>query len=204
MAPGVFFEDDREGRVKGFRSRIRIFRQISYMNYELKIEREVDVPREKLFRCWTEAKLLDEWFCPKPYRTRNTVLEPDTGGRFETEIYGPEGDAFPNVGVFLEVVPNERIVTTDAFRAGWVPNPEPFMTAIVTFEDLGNGRTRYTAVARHWTAEAREKHEKMGFHDGWNAALDQLVELANSRITGAKPDENLDRLEKELANPTTT
>lgn len=150
------------------------------MSHELSITREVDVSREKLFRCWTDAVLLDEWFCPKPYRTRHTVLEPRTGGRFETEIYGPDGDSFPNLGVFLEVIENERIVTTDAYRTGWVPNPEPFMTAIVTFEDLGDGRTRYTATARHWTEEAMKKHAAMGFEPGWNAALDQLIELARS------------------------
>ena len=150
------------------------------MNHELSITREIDVPREKLFRCWMEAPLFDEWFCPKPYRTRNTVIEPKVGGRMETEIFGPNGDAFPNLGVFLEIVENERIVTTDAYRSGWVPNPEPFMTAVTTFEDLGNGRTRYTAAARHWTSEAREKHEAMGFEQGWNAALDQLVELAKT------------------------
>lgn len=51
------------------------------------------------------------------------------------------------------------------------------MTAIVTFEELGNGLTRYTARALHWTEEDRKKHEEMGFEPGWNACLDQLVEL---------------------------
>lgn len=148
------------------------------MSHELTITRDIDVPRHNLYRCWTEAALLDEWFCPKPYRTRGTVLEPVAGGRFETEIFGPEGDAFPQAGVFLELVPYERIVTTDAFRSGWVPAEEPFLTTVVTFEDLGGGRTRYTATARHRTSADREKHEQMGFQDGWGKALDQLVELA--------------------------
>ncbi|MBB5353041.1 uncharacterized protein YndB with AHSA1/START domain [Haloferula luteola] len=150
------------------------------MSYDLSITRDVDVPREKLFHCWTDAKLLDEWFCPRPYRTRHTVIEPVPGGRFETEIFGPEGDAFPNIGVFLEVVENERLVTTDFYRSGWFPNPEPFMTAIVEFEDLGSGRTRYTATARHASEDIMKKHEAMGFTAGWNAALDQLIELAQS------------------------
>jgi uncharacterized protein YndB with AHSA1/START domain len=51
------------------------------------------------------------------------------------------------------------------------------MTAIVTFEDLGDGRTRYTARARHWTVEDRKEHEKMGFHEGWGQCADQLAEL---------------------------
>ena len=51
------------------------------------------------------------------------------------------------------------------------------MTAIITFEDLGDGKTRYTARARHWTVEDREAHEKMGFHEGWGQCADQLAEL---------------------------
>lgn len=150
------------------------------MSHELTITRDIDVPREKIFRCWTEPALLDEWFCPKPYRTRNTVLEPRVGGRFETEIYGPEGDSFPNVGVFLDVVPNERLVWSDAFKGDWEPNPKLFFLGVVTLEDLGDGRTRYTAKARHWTGEAMEKHAAMGFEEGWNKALDQLVEVART------------------------
>jgi uncharacterized protein YndB with AHSA1/START domain len=51
------------------------------------------------------------------------------------------------------------------------------MTAIVTFEDEG-GKTRYTARALHWTAADRERHEKMGFHEGWGQCADQLAEVA--------------------------
>ncbi len=150
------------------------------MRHELKITRDIDVSREKLYRCWLDVGLLDEWFCPLPYRTRNTIIEPHVGGRFDTEIYGPEGDAFPCTGVFLEIVENERLVTTDAYKAGWMPSEKPFMTTIVTFEDLGNERTRYTACVRHWTLEDKTKHEQMGFEGGWNTALDQLIELAKS------------------------
>ena len=51
------------------------------------------------------------------------------------------------------------------------------MVAIITFEDAGPGKTKYTARARHWTAADREAHEKMGFHEGWGQCLDQLVAL---------------------------
>jgi uncharacterized protein YndB with AHSA1/START domain len=50
----------------------------------------------------------------------------------------------------------------------------------VTFEDAGEGRTRYAAHARHWSAEAREEHERMGFHEGWGKAADQLEALAKT------------------------
>jgi uncharacterized protein YndB with AHSA1/START domain len=52
------------------------------------------------------------------------------------------------------------------------------MVAIVTFEDLGGGKTRYRAAARHWSVEDKEAHEKMGFHEGWGIVADQLAALA--------------------------
>jgi uncharacterized protein YndB with AHSA1/START domain len=52
------------------------------------------------------------------------------------------------------------------------------MTVILTFEDLGGGKTRYTARARHWTEADRETHEKMGFTEGWGLCTSQLAELA--------------------------
>lgn len=78
------------------------------------------------------------------------------------------------MGCFLEIVPNRRLVFTDALLPGFRPAPKPFFTGIVTMEPEGNG-TRYTARALHQTQEGRQQHESMGFHDGWGTALDQLV-----------------------------
>jgi len=82
----------------------------------------------------------------------------------------------PQPGVYLEVVENERLVFTDAYSEAWKPSEKPFMTVIVTFENE-SGKTRYTARARHWTVADREAHEKMGFHEGWGRATDQLEAL---------------------------
>ena len=89
---------------------------------------------------------------------------------------GPDGTEMPNRGVYLDVVKNERLVFTDAYTTAWEPSQKPFMTVILTFEDEG-GKTRYTARVRHWTVADREAHEKMGFHQGWGIATDQLATL---------------------------
>ena len=91
----------------------------------------------------------------------------------------PEGEQFPNVGCFLEVVPQERLVFTDALGPGYRPSENPFFTAVVTLEPHGKG-TRYTAMAIHRDEEGRKRHEEMGFHQGWGKALDQLVALART------------------------
>jgi hypothetical protein len=64
------------------------------------------------------------------------------------------------------VVENEPLVFTDAYTKAWEPSQKPFMTVILTFDDEGGGKTRYTARVRHWTVADREAHEKMGFHGG--------------------------------------
>jgi uncharacterized protein YndB with AHSA1/START domain len=144
---------------------------------ELVITRDVEVPAEKLFQGWTDPELLKQWFCPQPWGVSRAELDLRPGGSCLVVMRSPEGQEFPNPGVYLEVVPNRRLVFTDAFTKAWEPSAQPFMTGIVEFEDLGGGRTRYTARARHWTVADREKHEAMGFHAGWNKALDQLLEL---------------------------
>lgn len=144
---------------------------------ELTLTRLIDVPRDKLYRCWTEPELLRQWFCPRPWTTPVVEVDVRNGGSNLIIMQGPNGEEIPNRGVYLEVVPNEKLVFTDAFTEAWKPSDKPFMTGIITFADEG-GKTRYTATARHWSEEDRKTHEEMGFHEGWSKATDQLEELA--------------------------
>jgi len=145
---------------------------------ELVLERIIDAPAEKLYKCWTTPELMEQWFCPKPWTVKNVRTDVRTGGNTYLEMHGPNGEVMPQPGVYLEVVPNQKIVFTDAFTETWQPSTKPFMVAIVTFEDLGGGKTRYRAVARHWSAEDKAAHEQMGFHEGWGIVADQLAALA--------------------------
>lgn len=143
---------------------------------ELVLTRIFDAPREKLFRAWTDPELLKQWFAPLPYTTPRAELDVRPGGANLIVMRGPDGNEFPNRGVYLEVVENERLVFTDAYTKAWEASEKPFMTVIVTFENEGD-KTRYTARVRHWTVADREAHEKMGFHEGWGQCTDQLAEL---------------------------
>lgn len=147
---------------------------------DLVITREYNVPREKLYRCWTEPELLKQWFAPKPWGVSKVVQDLRPGGRSLIVMTDPEGNEFPNDGVYLEAVPNEKIVFTDAFREGWKPSPKAMFTGTILFEDLGGGRSRYVAIARHWTAEDCKAHADMGFEAGWGLCADQMAELAKT------------------------
>ena len=143
---------------------------------ELMLTRLINAPREKVYRAWTDPELLKQWFAPLPYTTPVVELDVRPGGSAFFIMRGPDGKDLPNHGVYLEVVPNGRLVSTDAYVKAWEPSDKPFMTLILTFEDEG-GKTRYTARVRHWTVTDREAHEKMGFHQGWGICTDQLTAL---------------------------
>jgi hypothetical protein len=93
-------------------------------------------------------------------------------------IRSPEGQEFPNVGCYLEIVTTEKLVWTNVLAPGYRPSKPPAampcdtfaFTAVISHEPHGN-RT----LVIHGDEEARKKHEDMGFHDGWGKALDQLV-----------------------------
>ena len=143
-------------------------------NLDLVLERVVDVPPELVWMAWTKPEHLKKWFTPAPWTVTACEIDLRPGGIFSTIMRSPEGQEFPNVGCYLEVVPQKRLVFTDALLPGYRPAQNPFMTAIIAIEPHGSG-TRYTATALHHDEAARKKHEEMGFHAGWGTALDQLV-----------------------------
>jgi uncharacterized protein YndB with AHSA1/START domain len=141
---------------------------------DLVLEREIDVPVELVWKAWTTPEHLREWFVPKPWTITACELDLRPGGLFRTVMRSPEGQEFPNVGCYLEVTPNERLIFTDTLLAGYRPSPKPFFTAVLELARNGSG-TRYTAVAIHGNEETRKNHEDMGFHDGWGTVVDQMV-----------------------------
>lgn len=143
---------------------------------ELTLERIFDAPPEKVYRAWTEPKLLKQWIAPQPWTTAGACLDVRPGGSSLFVMRDPDGNEHPSQSVYLEVVENEKLVFTDAFTTAWEPSDKPFMLAIITFEGLDD-KTRYTVRIRHWTVEDCKVHEEMGFHVGWGQCAGQLAEL---------------------------
>ncbi|MCV2360516.1 SRPBCC family protein [Paucibacter sp. TC2R-5] len=153
---------------------------------DLSFTRVVDVPRAMVWRAWTEPDLLKPWFCPLPWTTIDCEIDLRPGGVFRTVMQSPEGAQFPNQGCYLEVVPNEKLVWTNALLPGFRPSlpaatcgseDANFMfTAMLELADDAGG-TRYTATVIHADEAGCKKHSEMGFEAGWGAALDQLVAM---------------------------
>ncbi|WP_172299854.1 SRPBCC family protein [Pseudoruegeria sp. HB172150] len=147
---------------------------------DLVLHRILKAPRSLVWRCWTDPELLKPWFIPKPHFISEVKMDVRPGGQFFT-MMNVDGNAYPNDGSFLEVVPEEKLVFTDLLLADYQPVAEPGLgfTATLTFKDHPEG-TEYTALARHRTPEQAEKHEEMGFSQGWGTVATQLEEFARS------------------------
>ena len=155
---------------------------------DLVLERTLDAPIDLVWEAFTNPEHIKQWFAPRPYQITECELDLRPGGIFRIRMVGPDnfdtGHGVP--GCVLEVVDGNKLSWTSALGPGYRPNEmgegcESFpFTAIVTLTDAGNGRTNYKAVALHKNAADRERHEQMGFQDGWGTVADQLAEYART------------------------
>jgi uncharacterized protein YndB with AHSA1/START domain len=146
---------------------------------DLVLERVLKAPRALVWECWTTPEHIKHFFVPKPHRVTACEIDLKVGGRFNS-TFEVEGNEMANQGVFLEIVPEKKLVFTDTYTEGWKPAPDPFMTAILLLEDAPDGGTKYTAIARHRSTDSRKVHEDMGFYDGWSTVVDQLDAYAST------------------------
>lgn len=153
---------------------------------DLVLERTLDIPVEAAWKAWTTPELIYDWFCPRPWKVIECEIDLKPGGKFSFLMQSPEGEEYPNVGCFLEVVPNKRLTWTDTLLPGFRPAAKLesgsglLFTATICFEADGN-KTKYTAIAKHKDEADCKKHEEMGFHQGWGICADQLVELMKKK-----------------------
>lgn len=147
---------------------------------DLVLERIIRAPRTAVWRAWTDPSRFAQWWLPAPIACRVDRLEVRPGGAMVTRM-SEDGETFaPHMdAAFLVVDELERIVFTNAIDGELRPaRPEPVaMTAEITMADHPDG-TSYRALVRHGDPASRDRHEKLGFFDGWGAVTAQLAEVA--------------------------
>jgi uncharacterized protein YndB with AHSA1/START domain len=142
------------------------------------IERFIDAPTKLVWEALTTPEHLKEWYMPKAWgRVSRTDMDVRPGGIFSIDIATADGQEVPNLGCFLEVLPQERLVWTSMLFPGYRPAvfDDIPITAIVTMASEGAG-TRYVFTALHRDEADLEKNKESGFYQGTEVAIDQLVE----------------------------
>jgi uncharacterized protein YndB with AHSA1/START domain len=149
---------------------------------DIAIERFIDAPTRLVWEALTRPEHLKEWYMPRQWgRVARAEMDVRPGGIFSITIAGADGQEFPNLGCFLDVVPLERLVWTSMLFPGYRPAvfDDIPITAIVTMETVGTG-TRYVFTALHRNEADLETNKTSGWLQGTEIALDQLVAQVES------------------------
>jgi len=152
---------------------------------DLSIQRIIRAPRQQVWRAWTDPQLLQQWWIPSPTVARIDQLDVRPGGGFVTQLSDDGQNFVPHTdGVFLVVDDEHRLVFTNAITSRWRPaDPAPVaMTAEIRFDEHPDG-TDYRAVVRHGDPAARNRHEELGFFDGWGSVTEALTALVENRTS---------------------
>jgi uncharacterized protein YndB with AHSA1/START domain len=142
---------------------------------QILITREFDAPRELVWRAYTDPDLVRKWWHAN--RGEMTVCDIDlrVGGGWRYVMVTPDGMEVAFHGEYRELVPCERIVSTEVYEAF----PDAYAVDTVEFTEV-DGRTTITMLVEHQRKEHRDMHIESGMEDGLQDALDLLEQVARS------------------------
>jgi uncharacterized protein YndB with AHSA1/START domain len=142
---------------------------------QILITREFDAPRHLVYKAWTTPELVKRWWSAN--RGEVTIAEIDlrVGGVWRYVMVADGGFEVGFHGEYREIVPNERIVSTEVYEG--MPEGEAVNTLTLTEVD---GRTTLTILVQHTSKEHRDAHIDSGMEDGMQDAMDLLEQVAVS------------------------
>jgi uncharacterized protein YndB with AHSA1/START domain len=140
---------------------------------EIEITRVYEAPRELLWRAWTEPEELVQWWGPSGWSTAldTVTMEVRPGGTFRLTSVSDEGAEMPVVGVYREVVEPERLVLEEPPEQNWHEGS----VSVVTFRDLGEGRTEVALRATIQTTDEMRVAAERGMHGTFDRLAEHLA-----------------------------
>lgn len=159
----------------------------------VEIIRMFDAPRDLVWKVWTDPEMVQKWWGPEGFWAPSVKIDFREGGKYTYGMHGPEDSEWNrdmySSGIFKEIVPHEKIVTTDYFSdkdgnkidpsdEGQDKNFPSEMTVTITFEDAGEGKTKLTIFYPKTENEVQfEAMLKSGMKEGWNSSLDKFEKV---------------------------
>lgn len=142
---------------------------------EVTITRIFDAPARLLFEAYSKPEHIMRWFGPEGWPVTMCEMDFRVGGKFRFAMTGPSGrQNTPFGGAYLEIVPDRKIVYDNGFETKGAGS----MIVTVSFDELGDGRTRLTVHTVFESIAMCKSHMSRGFEQGTNSGLDQLADLA--------------------------
>jgi uncharacterized protein YndB with AHSA1/START domain len=131
----------------------------------LTIKRRFNAPPQKVFAAWTDPEKVKRWMCPGDNKALHAECDARVGGRFRWIMQAPSGEQHDVSGVYREVVPNEKLV----FSWAWKSTPERESLVTLTFKPDGGGTLMTLMHEQFFDADARDRHNQ-----GWSGAMEKL------------------------------
>jgi uncharacterized protein YndB with AHSA1/START domain len=131
----------------------------------LTIKRRFNAPPQKVFSAWTDPEKVKRWMGPGEVKVLRVECDARVGGRYRWVMQAPSGEEHDASGVYREVVLNEKLVFTWA----WKSTPERESLVTVIFKKDGDGTIMTFTHAQFFDEEARDRHQQ-----GWNGAFEKL------------------------------
>ena len=147
-------------------------------NRRVKVVREFAAPLKKVWAAWTQKELLDEWWAPRPWKTKTKTIDLKNGGHWLYSMLGPEGEEHFCRVDYKSVVPMKSFKTLGGFcdADGNITDELPVSTWNCEFNESSN-KTIVKVEIEYETLADLEKYIEMGFKEGFTMALGNLDEL---------------------------
>ena len=142
---------------------------------QILITREFDAPKHLVYKAWTTPELIERWWSGERGKVTSIEIDLRVGGTWRYVMVANEGFEVAFHGEYREIVPNERLVTTEVYEE----MPDDFAVDTATFTEK-DGRTLVTLLVEHSTQSARDMHIESGMEGGLQEALDKLEQVAIS------------------------
>lgn len=131
----------------------------------LTLKRYFNVSPQKVFQAWTDPTKIMKWFGPSNGEMLRSEIDLRVGGRYRIVMRTPDGEEHDVSGAYREIVPNEKLV----FSWAWRSTPERESLVTVTFKADGDGTLLTLLHEQFFDEPARDRHER-----GWSGTLDKL------------------------------
>jgi uncharacterized protein YndB with AHSA1/START domain len=142
---------------------------------QILITREFDAPKHLVYKAWTTPELVERWWAGHRGQMTSAEIDLRVGGTWRYVMTATGGFEVGFHGEFREIVPNERIVSTEVYEG--MPEGEALNT--LTFTEV-DGRTTLTVLVQHTSQEHRDGHINSGMEGGMQESMDLLEQVAVS------------------------